>query len=39
MIQLAPPLIAGPQEFAEIAAILRAALTVAAERVREPAAA
>jgi hypothetical protein len=30
VIQLAPPLIAGPREFEEIAGVLRAALTEAA---------
>jgi adenosylmethionine-8-amino-7-oxononanoate aminotransferase len=32
VIQLAPPLIAGPEEFAEIGGILRASLTAAADR-------
>ena len=36
VIQLAPPLIAGPDEFEEIAAILRGALTAAAERALAP---
>ena len=33
VIQLSPPLIAGPEQFAEIEAVLRAALTAGAERV------
>jgi adenosylmethionine-8-amino-7-oxononanoate aminotransferase len=33
VIQLSPPLIAGPEQFAEIEAVLRAVLTEAAERV------
>ena len=33
VIQLAPPLIAGPDEFAEMESILRPVLTAAAERV------
>ena len=33
VIQLAPPLIAGPQQFEEMEAILRTVLTAAAERV------
>jgi adenosylmethionine-8-amino-7-oxononanoate aminotransferase len=33
VIQLAPPLIAGPEQFAEIEAILRTVLTAAAARV------
>jgi adenosylmethionine-8-amino-7-oxononanoate aminotransferase len=33
VIQLAPPLIAGPDEFAEIESILRPVLSAAAERV------
>ena len=36
VIQLAPPLIAGPDEFEEIVAILRGALTAAAERALAP---
>jgi adenosylmethionine-8-amino-7-oxononanoate aminotransferase len=34
VIQLSPPLIAGPEQFAEIEAILRAVLTEAGERMR-----
>jgi len=32
VVQLAPPLIAGPEQWAEIEAVLRPALTEAAER-------
>ena len=34
VIQLSPPLIAGPQQFQEISAVLRPLLTEAAERMR-----
>ena len=34
MIQLAPPLVAGPEQFDEIESILRAVLTEAGERSR-----
>ena len=34
MIQLSPPLIAGPEQFEEIEAILRAVLTEAGTRMR-----
>jgi adenosylmethionine-8-amino-7-oxononanoate aminotransferase len=34
VVQLSPPLIAGPEQFAEIEAILRPVLTEAADRMR-----
>jgi hypothetical protein len=38
VVQLSPPLIAGPQQFEEIEAVLRPVLTEAGERMRAHAA-